>query len=82
MHNGRPNRTYAQSPQAVGGANTQAWVVYVDDAEAHCSRAWAVSAVNIFEPNAEDFGEDYWANRSYETGDPEGPHWWFLQRLR
>ena len=29
-----------------------------------------------------DYGEDYWADRSYGALDPEGHLWWFSQRLR
>ena len=77
-----PDRTYPQSPLAVGGANTQELAVYVDDADAHCQRARAAGAVITVEPATQDYGEGYWVDRSYEARDLEGHHWWFVQRLR
>jgi len=29
-----------------------------------------------------DYGDDYWADRSYGCLDPEGHSWWFTQRIR
>ena len=78
----RPDRTYPQSPRAVGGANTQALAVYVDDVDAHCERARAAGAVVTAEPATQDYGADYWSDRTCEVRDLEGHHWWFLQRLR
>ena len=78
----RPDLTYPRSPRAVGGANTQALCVYVDDVDAHCERARAAGAVVTVEPATQDYGEGYWKDRTYEAQDPEGHHWWFMQRLR
>ena len=39
-------------------------------------------ATIVSEPATQDYGEDYWADRSYQARDPEGHHWWFMQRLR
>ena len=77
-----PDRTFPRSPLALGGANTQALAVYVDDADAHCERARAAGAVITVETATQDYGEGYWADRSYEARDLEGHHWWFMQRLR
>ena len=77
-----PGRPYLKSPRAVDGANTQALSVYVDDADAHCERARAAGAVIVAEPATQDYGEDYWADRTYQARDPEGHHWWFMQRVR
>ena len=77
-----PDRAYCQSPQSAGGANTQSLCVYVDDADAHCEDARAAGAVIVSEPTTTDYGEDYWADRGYQARDPEGHHWWFMQRLR
>ena len=77
-----PARSYLRSPRAVDGANTQSLFVYVDDADAHCERARAAGAVITAEPDTQDYGEGYWADRSYQARDPEGHHWWFMQRLR
>ncbi|MBL8317817.1 MAG: VOC family protein [Burkholderiaceae bacterium] len=70
------------SPASVGGANTQGLMFYVDDVDAHCARARAAGARIVAEPAVHDYGEDYWADRSYGTLDPEGHFWWFSQRLR
>ncbi len=78
----QPDRAYRQSPRALGGANTQSLAVYVDDADAHCERARAAGAVIAVEPMTQDYGEGYWVDRNYGARDPEGHHWWFLQRLR
>ena len=77
-----PERPYLKSPRAVGGANTQALAVYVDDADAHCERARAAGAAITAEPATQDYGEGYWTERTYQARDPEGHHWWFMQRLR
>ena len=75
-------RPYFKSPQALDGMNTQALAVFVDDADAHCERARASGAVIVSEPTTQDYGEDYWADRGYQAKDPEGHHWFFMQRLR
>jgi uncharacterized glyoxalase superfamily protein PhnB len=36
----------------------------------------------IEEPATHDYGEDYWADKSYGALDPEGHMWWVTQRLR
>ena len=77
-----PDRPYVKSPRAVGGANTQALAVYVDDVDAHCERARAAGAAIVAEPETQDYGGDYWADRTYQARDPEGHHWWFMQRMR
>ena len=77
-----PDRTYPRSPLSVGGANTQALTVYVDDVDAHCERARAAGAAITVEPATQDYGEDYWVDRTYEARDLEAHHWWFMQRLR
>ena len=72
----------SKSPRALGGANTQALCVAVDDAEAHCARARAAGATIVDEPTVHDYGEDYWADKTYRAVDLEGHHWWFMQRVR
>jgi uncharacterized glyoxalase superfamily protein PhnB len=69
------------SPRAAGGGNTQCVAVFVDDADAHCARARAAGARIFYEPATSDYGDDYWSDRSYGALDPEGHHWWFMQRL-
>ena len=73
--------TDMKSPLNVG-ANTQGIMVFVDDADAHCQQARATGARIVAEPEIHDYGEDYWADRSYGAIDPEGHLWWFTQRVR
>ena len=72
----------AASPLSVGGANTQGLMIYVDDVDAHCAQARAAGARIADEPKLHDYGEDYWADRSYGAVDPEGHIWWITQRIR
>ena len=71
-----------RSPQSIGGANTQGIMVYVDDVDAHCARARAGGAKIDHEPSLHDYGEDYWADRSYGARDLEQHQRWFTQRVR
>jgi uncharacterized glyoxalase superfamily protein PhnB len=73
--------TTIQSPLDAG-CNTQNLMVYVDDADAHCAHARAAGARIVAEPELHDYGDDYWADRSYGAIDPEGHLWWFTQRIR
>jgi uncharacterized glyoxalase superfamily protein PhnB len=70
-----------RSPRTVD-ANTQSMMVFVDDADAHCAHARKAGAKVVDEPSVHDYGEDYWADRSYGAVDPEGHLWWFTQRVR
>jgi uncharacterized glyoxalase superfamily protein PhnB len=69
------------SPLTAGG-NTQGLMLFVDDVDAHCAYARAKGAKIIDEPKLHDYGDDYWADRSYGAVDPEGHMWWFTQRMR
>ena len=71
-----------KSPRSIDGANTQSLCVCVDDADAHCEKARAEGAKIVQEPVTDDYGEDYWADRSYQAEDLEGHRWWFMQRVR
>ena len=71
-----------RSPASIGGCNTQGLMVYVDDIEAHCAHARAKGAKVVDEISIHDYGDDYWADKSYGALDPEGHLWWFTQRLR
>lgn len=73
-------REWRKTPKEVGGC-TQAMCVYVDDVDAHCERARKAGATIAVEPKTTDYGDGYWVDRSYEAVDPEGHHWWFMQRL-
>jgi uncharacterized glyoxalase superfamily protein PhnB len=77
-----PKGAHRRSPLSVGGANTQSMCVAVDDADAHCAHARAAGARIVAEPATHDYGEEYWADRTYEAADLEGHHWWFMQRVR
>jgi uncharacterized glyoxalase superfamily protein PhnB len=69
------------SPLSAGG-NTQGLMLYVDDVDMHCAQARAQGAVIVDEPKVHDYGEDYWADRSYGALDCDDHLWWFSQRLR
>jgi uncharacterized glyoxalase superfamily protein PhnB len=71
-----------QSPKELGGQNTQALAIFVDDVDAHCAHARAAGAKVHDEPTTTDYGDDYWSDRTYRAEDPEGHHWWFMQRMR
>ncbi|MBK8171358.1 MAG: VOC family protein [Sandaracinaceae bacterium] len=73
---------HRRSPSQIAGGNTQSIMVYVDDVEAHCAQARAHGAIIVSEPTTNDYGEEYWSDRTYETVDLEGHRWWFCERLR
>lgn len=70
------------SPQRVDRQNTQALCLFVDDVDALCERAVAAGAVLVYPPTTTDYGEEYWSDRNARLVDPEGHHWWFMQRMR
>ena len=78
----KAERPHCRSPRSLGDANTQGLCVCVDDVDAHCARARAAGARIVMEPEVHDYGEEYWADRVYECVDPEGHHWFFMQRVR
>ena len=69
------------SPERLGGSPIKLHL-YVDDVDAHCVKATAAGATIVDQPKLHDYGEDYWADRSYGAADPEGHLWWFTQRIR
>jgi uncharacterized glyoxalase superfamily protein PhnB len=73
---------HQKSPRQLGGANTQSICIFVDDVDAHHAHARKHGAVIHLEPKTEDYGDDYWTDRSYGATDPEGHLWWFMQRLK
>lgn len=73
---------HRRAPTQIGGVNTQNMMVFVDDVEAHCRQAREAGAVIVTEPVTNDYGDDYWTDRTYEARDVGGHHWWFVQRLR
>jgi uncharacterized glyoxalase superfamily protein PhnB len=78
----RDLRQYLKAPSELSGANTQTIFVYVDDIEAHFARARAAGAKTDAEIKLNDYGEEYWADRSYGCVDLGGHHWWFAERVR
>lgn len=79
---GRADRLPCKSPRSLSGANTQALLVQVDDADAHCAHARANGATIVEEPSTTDYGDDYWTDRMYRAEDLEGHQWWFSHRVR
>jgi uncharacterized glyoxalase superfamily protein PhnB len=75
-------RAWSKSPRSLDGANTQNLMAYVDDVEAHFAHAKSAGAKIVSPPQTSDYGAEYWTDRGYECTDPEGHHWWFIQRLR
>jgi uncharacterized glyoxalase superfamily protein PhnB len=71
-----------RSPRAIDGGITQSLVFHIEDVDAHAARAVAAGAQLVREPRTDDYGDEYWADRSYGATDPEGHLWWFLQRIR
>lgn len=68
------------SPASVGGVNTQALTVYVDDVDAHAARATA-SGAKLFRELADSRYSDEHHDRVYGVLDPEGHRWFIAQRL-
>ncbi len=79
---GHSREEHRKSPRSVGGASTQGLCVAVEDADGHCATARAAGARILSEPKTTDYGEDYWADRTYEAEDLEGHRWVFMQRVR
>lgn len=75
-------KRFAASPRTVAGLNTQCVAVMIDDADAHCAHAEAAGATVTMRPETQDYGEDYWVDRTYQAEDLEGHRWWFIQRMR
>jgi uncharacterized glyoxalase superfamily protein PhnB len=71
-----------KSPKQVGGANTQAVMIFVDDVDAHHAHSVESGARIVYEPKTSDYGEGYWSDRSYGVLDCDDHLWWFCQRLK
>jgi PhnB protein len=72
---GQPGPTY-ENPNARGGRATGGVHVYVDDVDAHFTRAKAAGAKINAEPTDHEYGD-----RRYDCEDLEGHDWFFSQRL-
>ncbi|HEX4506267.1 MAG TPA: VOC family protein [Alphaproteobacteria bacterium] len=68
---------WAKSPAEVGGANTAAIHIMVDDVDAHCATARAAGAAITMEP-----ADQFYGDRTYRARDPEGHNWTFGQNIR
>lgn len=64
-------------PKAVGGRVPQALYIYVDDVDAHHTRACSAGAEIAAEPE-----DAFWGDRTYVAVDPEGHRWTFAQVVR
>jgi len=71
-----------RSPRSIDGGVTQALALHIDDVDAHHARAVQAGATIVREPRTDDYGDDYWSDRTYGALDPEGHLWWFMQRMR
>jgi uncharacterized glyoxalase superfamily protein PhnB len=65
------------SPKSLGGRNTQALYVFVEDVDGHCARARAAGARIVRE-----LEDSYYGHRVYGALDPEGHRWFFGQKTR
>jgi uncharacterized glyoxalase superfamily protein PhnB len=70
-----------RSPLDVNGV-TAALAFFVDDVDAHHARAVAAGATIFREVKTEDYGEEYWSDRTYGAYDLEHHTWFFMQRMR
>lgn len=70
-----------RSPKGLGGANTQSLCLFVDDVDAHAAVAEAAGGTISVPLQTNDYGAEYWCDRSYGVLDLEGHLWFFMQRL-
>jgi uncharacterized glyoxalase superfamily protein PhnB len=70
-----------KSPLTTGGV-THALAIYLDDVDAHYANAVACGATILRDLKTDDYGADYWTDRTYGALDPEGHLWWFIQRIK
>ena len=76
-----PYQKHQKSPRTAGGV-TQSVAFYLDDVDAHHARTAAAGATIIRELRTDDYGPEYWSDRTYGALDPEGHLWWFIQRIK
>jgi uncharacterized glyoxalase superfamily protein PhnB len=76
-----PYHKHQKSPRTVGGV-TNGLAFYIDDVDAHHAQAVAAGAIIVRELRTDDYGADYWTDRTYGALDPEGHLWWFIQRIK
>ncbi len=76
-----PYQQLFRSPISAGGV-TQALAFYIDDVDAHHAHASKEGAKIVRELETNDYGAEYWTDRTYGALDREGHLWWFIQRMR
>lgn len=81
-HGEQPYQKLFRTPKQLGGGITQSLAFFVDDCDASYARAVAAGAGTVREPRTDDYGDDYWTDRSCGVTDPEGHLWWFMQRIK
>jgi uncharacterized glyoxalase superfamily protein PhnB len=74
-HAGGGGLGLAKSARGLGALHAGVYV-FVDDVDAHCSRARSAGAKVLIEP-----GDQPWGDRMYCATDPEGQFWMFARRL-
>ena len=68
---------WAKSPKDVGGANTGAIHIGVENVDVHCAAARAAGAMITMEP-----ADQFYGARSYRARDLEGHTWTFSHHVR
>ena len=81
-HGKEPYQKLFRSPKQLDGAMTQTPGFFVDDCDAQYARAIEAGAKTVREPRTDDYGEEYWSDRTCGVTDPEGHLWWFMQRIK
>jgi uncharacterized glyoxalase superfamily protein PhnB len=76
-----PWHEHHASPRSIGRKITQALAVFVEDVDAHHARAVAAGAEIVRPPRTDDYGPEFWTDRTYGALDPEAHLWWFMQRM-
>lgn len=76
-----PYQNLQKSPRTTGGV-THALAIYLDDVDAHHAQSVACGATILRDLKTDDYGADYWTDRTYGALDPEGHLWWFIQRMK
>jgi uncharacterized glyoxalase superfamily protein PhnB len=76
-----PYQQNQKSPRTLGGV-THGLAFYIDDVDAHHTRAVDAGATIIRPLSTNDYGPEYWTDRTYGALDLEGHLWWFIQRMR
>ncbi len=76
-----PYQKLQKSPRTAGGV-TSGLAFYLDDVDAHHANAVACGAEIIRSLETNDYGADYWTDRTYGALDTDGHLWWFIQRIK